>query len=254
MRLVSYNILDGGEGRADALAAVIEARRPDVVGLVEAESLPVLERIAARLKMDFIQALGKKGASALLSRWPIAETINHAPLQKNITKSLLEARVIEPTGREWFFGVLHFHAHAAENDERIREAELADVLDIFARHRTAATPHLLLGDTNANSPVQQIDPAKCKKSTRQEWQTNGGHIPRRVIQRLLDEGYTDTLSAVDPAKASTLGTFDTEHPGQRVDFIFTWGFDRSKIKDAWIQYAPGAKDASDHYPVGAEVV
>ena len=34
MRLVSYNILDGGEGRADPLAEVIEAQRPDVIGLV----------------------------------------------------------------------------------------------------------------------------------------------------------------------------------------------------------------------------
>src|SRR5881628_3329826 len=108
VRLVSYNILDGGEGRDDALAAVIESQRPDVVSLVEAESLPVLERIAGRLKMDFIQAPGKKGASALLSRWPIAETINHAPLRKKITKSLLEAKVIDPAGREWVFGVLHF--------------------------------------------------------------------------------------------------------------------------------------------------
>ena len=31
MRVVSYNILDGGEGRADPLAEVLIARRPDVV-------------------------------------------------------------------------------------------------------------------------------------------------------------------------------------------------------------------------------
>src|SRR5206468_240436 len=121
MRIVSYNILDGGGDHGDALASVIEAQRPEVVALVEAESLPVLERIAGRLKMDFIQAPGKKGASALLSRWPISRTINHALLRKRITKSLLEAQVIEPGGREWVFGVLHFHAHATDNDERIRE-------------------------------------------------------------------------------------------------------------------------------------
>ena len=36
MRIVRYNILDGGEGRADPLAEVIEAQRPDLVALVEA--------------------------------------------------------------------------------------------------------------------------------------------------------------------------------------------------------------------------
>ena len=36
MRICSYNILDGGEGRADPLAEVILAQRPDIVAIVEA--------------------------------------------------------------------------------------------------------------------------------------------------------------------------------------------------------------------------
>ena len=35
MRLVSYNILDGGTGRADKLADVIAAQRADLVALIE---------------------------------------------------------------------------------------------------------------------------------------------------------------------------------------------------------------------------
>ena len=69
MRMVSYNILDSGEGRADPLAEIIEAQRADVVCLVEASDLSVVERIANRLKMDYVQAPGrKKQASALLTR------------------------------------------------------------------------------------------------------------------------------------------------------------------------------------------
>ena len=96
MRIVSYNILDGGEGRADPLAEVIEAQRPDLVCLVEADVPEVVERIANRLKMDFIRAVGKKHASALLSRWPILESINHGQLQPNLRSSLLEATVRHP--------------------------------------------------------------------------------------------------------------------------------------------------------------
>ena len=51
MRLVSYNILDGGEGRTEALADVIESQRPDVVAMVEAENSAVVEQIANRLKI-----------------------------------------------------------------------------------------------------------------------------------------------------------------------------------------------------------
>src|SRR4051812_32888412 len=166
MRLVSYNILDGGEGRADPLAEVILAQRPDVVALVEADHLFVLERIAARLSMDFIHAPGNKSAAALLSRWPIRDSINHAPLHREMEKSLLEATVIEPdgkgAGREWTIGVAHLHARATEHDERQREQEIEVVLDVFARHRSANRPHLLAGDFNANAPYQQIDPAKLK--------------------------------------------------------------------------------------------
>src|SRR4051794_12127129 len=139
MRLVSYNILDGGEGRADPLAEVILAQRPDIVALVEADHLAVLERIAARLSMDFIHAPGNKSAAALLSRWPIRGSINHAPLHGELEKSLLEATVVEPDGRdgtgggrEWTIGVAHLHARADEDDERQRERVLAIVLDVFA--------------------------------------------------------------------------------------------------------------------------
>src|SRR4051794_34644396 len=129
MRIVSYNILTGGEGRADPLAEVLLAQRADVIGLVEAEDPAVLERIARRLKMDYVQAVGNKsGASALLSRFPIRDSINHALLQSGLSKSLLQASVIDPAGQVWNFGVVHLHARATDADERQREAELDVVL------------------------------------------------------------------------------------------------------------------------------
>src|SRR5215213_1496964 len=130
MRIVSYNILDGGCGRADKLAAVIRSQRPNVVCLVEAEDESVLAAIAEKLEMDFVSATGKKGGSALLTRWTLRESINHAPLRKALTKSLLEATVVTPAGEEWAFGVAHLHAHAREADERKREEELEVVLDV----------------------------------------------------------------------------------------------------------------------------
>src|SRR3954467_1809260 len=80
MRVFSYNILDGGEGRADPLAEVIEAQRADCVALIEADNSDVLERISKRLKMDLIVAQGTRHAVALLSRLPIVYTINHGAL------------------------------------------------------------------------------------------------------------------------------------------------------------------------------
>jgi endonuclease/exonuclease/phosphatase family metal-dependent hydrolase len=254
MRVLSYNILDGGEGRADPLAEVIEAQRADVVCLVEASDLAVVERIANRLKMDHVQAAGRtKGASALLTRYTIRDSANHALLRGGLSKSLLEATLIDPAGTEWGFGVVHLHAHARESDEAEREKELAVVLDVFAPHRAGKRAHLICGDFNANSPMQRIDIEKCKPSTRKEYAENGGDLPRRVVQTMLDGGYVDTAHAVRGDWAATHGTFSTQFPGQRVDYIFAHGVDRSRLKDAWIEYDRLAKYASDHFPVGAEI-
>jgi endonuclease/exonuclease/phosphatase family metal-dependent hydrolase len=254
MRIVSYNILDGGEGRADPLAEVIEAQRPDVVALVEAEFMPVVERIAARLRMDFIHAPGRtKGASVLMSRWPIRSTINHAPLHELFEKSFLEATVETPDGGELSIGVIHLHAHGREDDERQRERELAVVMNVFDGARRAGRPHILAGDFNANSPIQKIDPAKTKPRTQGDWAANRGMLPRRVVQSILDAGYLDTLQAVDPAKAAQIGTFTTQFPGQRVDYIFSHSIDRRRIEAAWVEQDRLAKYASDHFPIGAQI-
>ena len=253
MRLISYNILDGGAGRVDLLARVIAGQNPDIVALVEADDAAVVEELARRLNMDFIHAPGNKKASALLSRWPICETINHAPMRKSLTKSLLEATVISPAGAEWILGVLHLHARATEQDESIREREIETVLQIFERHRGANRPHLLAGDFNSNAPSQQIDPSRCKPSTRRAFESNGGYIPRRVVQRLLDAGYADSLYSKYPLLAETSASFSTDFPGQRVDYIFTHNVDPQRIQSARVVYDEPARDASDHYPVWAEI-
>src|SRR3954447_7767515 len=151
MRIVSYNILDGGEGRADPLAEVILAQRPDIVALVEADDAATLERIARRLKMDFIHAPAEKHASALLSRWPIVETINHAAVNPAIKQSFLEATVRDPEARERPIGVLRLPAQATEAAEDERMHVIPIVLDLFKEHRRNNRPHMLCGDFNSNA-------------------------------------------------------------------------------------------------------
>jgi endonuclease/exonuclease/phosphatase family metal-dependent hydrolase len=253
MRIVSYNILDGGEGRADPLAEVIEAQRPDVVALVEAGVAPVVERIAARLQMDFIIAESDGGAAALLSRYPIAESINHALLHPEvITGSFLEA-VLRPPGGELSIGVVHLHPYAFEGDENVRMRELRVVLDGFADRRARGQAHLLAGDFNASSPTQQVDIGKCRRSTRQAFIANGGRLPRRAIGSILDAGYIDAVRQAVGASADTLGTFSTQRPGERVDFVFIHGIQPARITCGHIEQDRLAKYASDHFPVCIEI-
>jgi endonuclease/exonuclease/phosphatase family metal-dependent hydrolase len=253
MRVVTYNILNGGEGRADPLAEVLEAQRPDVVALIEADVTTVTERIARRLGMDFIVAPGKGHSSALLSRYPIQQSINHAALDQRLSRSFLEATVLDPSGKEWPVGVLHLPAGANQADEDSRMESLSVVLDIFSEHRKTNRPHLLCGDFNSNAPYQRIDPLCCKAKTQQAWKSNGNRLPRQVIQTMFDTGYLDTYSAVHDEMWQVTGSFTTQHPGQRVDYIFAFGVPTVAVKDAWVEQDRLAKYASDHFPVGVEI-
>ena len=252
MRLVSYNILDGGEGRADPLAEVIEAQQPDIVVLVEADVPAVVERIARRLKMDFVQAEGRKHGGAILSRGGILESINHSLLHDEFSDCVLEA-TIDLSGTEWTITVVHLHARARPEDEAAREREIAAILDIFAKHRAENRPHLLAGDFNANSSVQHVDPAKCKRRTQEDIAANGGILPRTAIEKLLSADYVDTFHAVAPSAAAKTGSFTTQHPGQRVDYIFLYGIDPRRIKQAKVEQDRLAQYASDHFPVVVEI-
>ena len=248
MRIVSYNIYNGGEGRADPLAEVILAQKPDVVALVEADDPATTQRIARRLKMDFIEAPGRKHTSALLSRFPISETINHG-----LNQSFLEATVLDDGGVEWPIGVLHLPAGAMEADEAVRLSEIAVVLKLLQPHRDAGRPHLLCGDFNSNAPYQRIEPQRCKIKTRQAWLKNGSNLPRRVIQTVVAAGYLDTYHSLHDEQSQMVGTFDTQNPGQRVDYIFAFGLSKTAVKSAWIEQDRLAKYASDHFPIGAEI-
>ena len=253
MRLVTYNILDGGEGRADPLGEVIEAQRPDVIALVEADVPAVVDRLARRMGMDYAVATGPGHAVALLSRWPIRQSIDHSAFRPGLTRSLLEATVLDPSGQAWPIGVLHLPAGATAADEQSRLQELAVILDVFEPHRAARRPHLLCGDFNSNSPNQKIDPDRCKSKTQSALAANGGDLPRQVVRTLLDAGYVDAYAARHDESAELVGSFTTQHPGQRVDYVFGHGLPHDHYLDAWVEQDVLAKYASYHFPVVVEI-
>jgi len=254
MRIVSYNILDGGVGRADPIAEVIAAQNADIVVLIEADDEEVLERLSRRLDMDYIRAQGSgRHAAAILSRWTIARSVNHGALRQG-PPCLVEATIEQRGGEQWIVGAVHFHPRATEADELVRVRQMEHLLEAFGGYRREGRPHILAGDFNANSPIQHIDPALCQPATRQAWEANGGMIPRRAVSMLLDAGYADTLAVV--AGEQTAGrsyTFTTQYPGQRIDYIFTFGYPRERLRSAWIEQDRLARFASDHYPVGLEI-
>ena len=252
MRVVTYNILDGGVGRADPIGEVLEAQRADVVVLVEADDDFVIDRTARRLGMDVIVAPGRSHRVAILSNLPIVETINHFLIHSGSPRCMLEARLLTTDGSLLTVFALHLHARATIADETIRLAELEVVLRLTKSLRDAGTPHLIVGDFNADSPDQRIDVSRCKPSTQDAFVGNGNRIPRDVVSFMFQHGYVDTLAAVHGDRVGDMTSFTTHEPGQRVDYVFAHCI--NNIVDAWVETDRLATFASDHYPVGAELV
>ncbi|HEU0001577.1 MAG TPA: endonuclease/exonuclease/phosphatase family protein [Ktedonobacteraceae bacterium] len=155
-RILTYNILVGGTRRVDQIARMIQAARPDVVGLVEATDPRVVQELAGRLGMNYSMS-GQGSHSldwqvALLSRLPITHMQVHTR-PGLISKPLLEVGVQEEDGQELTLFVTHLIAsfsHSGRGGDSIRRAEAREILRIMAEKK--GTPHLLMGDFNSLAP------------------------------------------------------------------------------------------------------
>lgn len=247
MRFLTYNILDGGIGRADPLAEVMLANDPDVVALIEAEDDEQVRRIAARLQMDVVPGPGRSRQCVLLSRLPITSSVNHG-LAEAGPRACLECEV---NGLP--IAVVHLHPHRPVHDEKLRLGELAHVLERLERHRASGRPHVVMGDFNSVSPAQRIEESRLRPNDLHGLRENDNQLPRDVVQTMLDAGYLDVFAQLNPKTVAHAGTLDTMHAGLRVDYVFSWGFPTEALIWAKIETDRLAKYASDHFPVCAEL-
>src|SRR5258708_36287298 len=80
LRVVTYNILLGGDGRGERIAAVLERTAADIVALQEASDLGLVRELAARLDMRMVVAKPNDASKlnlAVLSRLPVTRWRAH---------------------------------------------------------------------------------------------------------------------------------------------------------------------------------
>ena len=158
-RILSYNILAGGKRRVDQLTKIISSTQPDIVGLVEANNLQVVEELADRLDMQYRMNANpthkKDWQTALLSRLPIVETHVYKRSDR-LTLPLFEACIEEEDGRKLTVFVTHLAAafNQGRGGDSIRRREVQEILRIMTPKQ--GTPHLLIGDFNAIAPGDRL--------------------------------------------------------------------------------------------------
>ena len=257
MKIMAYNILEGGEGRIDPLAEVIRLADADVVMVAEAWDEGLFHRLADRVGMDRFRAenpRNREGAVGVLSRLKIVEGVNHAALDGRFTKGA--CHVIVEVGSEKsevrrlpIVGV-HLHARETLADEEERLKELPGVFAIGELFRGRS--HVLAGDFNAYHPGQVVAVEKLRESTRERISKQGWAVPREVVRRILERGYVDGHALHhSPAEFGT--SFTTSHPAARVDYVFVTAELSGRVRGCEVFTPEMARFASDHFPVVCEL-
>lgn len=241
--MLSYNIKHGGRGREQPLASVIRAAAPDVVVLQEATRRDVVERLAHETGLPHWGA--RRGESlGYLSRvaldhveWLKPRVSRHAFIQ------------IVPAGGAWRIVGVHLSAvHAAWTEAR-RMYELRALLVAIQQHQHG--PHVLVGDFNTLAPGELLDFRKLPARLRALVWMSGGRVRWRTIQAVLDAGYVDAFRWLQPDLVGY--TFPTWDPHVRLDYLFVPKAYIERTKRCQVFSAKQIREASDHFPLTAEL-
>ncbi|HKH92135.1 MAG TPA: endonuclease/exonuclease/phosphatase family protein [Gemmatimonadaceae bacterium] len=253
MRLLTYNIREGGVGRADQIAEVIEAANPDVVALQEARDPVVVERIATLAGFPFCGSQPSH-STGFLSRVPVlAHAWRHPPRTRH---ALLEVSLAGGLPRLF---VLHLRAWFSKWSEQRRSRELRGLLDgireQLIREHQAFAFHVLAGDFNALAPGERFDSSPMPAWIRGMVWLSGRDIARSTIEMMRADGYVDAWRTVHPDAEHEPGyTFPVWNPHVRLDYVFTPAAYGSRVTACEVRRTPEVvRTASDHYPLLVEL-
>ena len=241
LRLLSYNIRHGGVGRDGKIASVIRECSPDLVVLQEATHPEVVEHIAKECGMPH---WGAKYDYSLgfISRLPVEHYKWHKPAP--LRRAFLEIKLPGIT----VFGV-HLSAVHSNLTERLRKRELRALLKSIEHHQDGF--HVLVGDFNTLAPGEPLDLRRLPPRLRLVAWITGGRVRYETIQIMLDGGYIDGYRTLHFDKGFTFPTWD---PHVRLDFVFLPAPFAERLTVCKVLYdAPSIKDASDHFPLIAEI-
>jgi len=253
LRLLTYNIREGGVGRAAEIAEVIKAASPDVVALQEARDPIVVEHLA---KLAGFRYSGSQWShsTGFLSQVPVLKyEWRHLPRTRH---AVLEVSLSDGFPRLF---VLHLRAWFSKWSERRRAQELRGLLDGIQQQLTkeqhAFAFHILAGDFNALAPGEILDPSHMPRWIRGMIWLSGRDIARTTIEMMQSDGYVDAWRTLHADRENETGyTFPVWDPHVRLDYVFTPGEFASRFIACEVRRTPDeVRVASDHFPLLVEI-
>jgi exodeoxyribonuclease-3 len=250
MRLLTYNILKGGQGREAHIVEVIQSVAPDVVVVQEVLEVGRFRQIATALGMSpyLAQSQGRLPLRVgLLSRLPVVDfrTLRLWP----VWPGCLQATVRLANGHFLTVFGLHLAAYYPWFLEWWRTHQVRALLRYV--RRAAPGLHLLAGDFNAIAPGDQASLAKAPLWVKAQAWFQLGYIPRWALGPLLDVGYVDCFRKLHPEEDGF--TLPSVRPQVRLDYVLAAPSLNDALRECRvITSAKEVTMASDHLPVLAE--
>ncbi len=253
MRLLTYNIREGGVGREEQIAEVIKTASPDVVALQEATHPIVVERIA---KLAGFRYSGSQHShsTGFLSNVPVESFAWRQPPRTR--HALLEVKFAEGFPRLF---VLHLRAWFSKWSERRRARELRGLLngiqEQLKKEQNAFAFHILAGDFNALAPGELFDSSPMPAWIRTMVWLSGRDIARSTIEMIQADGYVDAWRTLHSDQKNDTGyTFPIWRPHVRLDYVFTPKEFASRFQACEVRQFPEAvRTASDHFPLLVDI-
>jgi endonuclease/exonuclease/phosphatase family metal-dependent hydrolase len=242
IRLLSYNILKGGVGRETQLAAVVAACAPDIVIFQEAIRPEVVRQLASMCGMPH-WAASPGHSVACMSRVEIAGHVWRRV--RWARRAYLE--VVTADG--WRIYGVHLSAVHSNPTEQRRAYELRALLRSVERRQQGF--HVVIGDFNTLAPGERLDMRRLPPRLRALAWVTGKTIRWVTIRMMLEAGYVDGYRQFHEGEGHT---FPASDPQVRLDYVFLPEAFKDRLKRCdVVRDHPSLRDASDHFPLLAEL-
>ncbi|MFJ6135764.1 endonuclease/exonuclease/phosphatase family protein [Kitasatospora sp. NPDC092286] len=249
MRVMAYNILDGGERRTEPLLAVIRAQRPDVLGLCECAGFDTggtFEWFAEELGLVGVLNRAPSGNHVALLHRPELAVVRTSTQSAGMYNGMVEAVLRTGLGEVAF---VMTHLHPFSPLFRLAEAETVAGAASFAPHS------VVMGDLNSLSAAEHPDTHRALARTlRLRTTTADGRIDTGPADLLAARGWTDLDRGTPRPTYPTRIPIAEEAPGgaARLDYLFATPELAARCREFTVVDDDLAHLASDHLPVVAE--
>lgn len=253
MKLMTYNVFNGGQDRLTIVIEAIQRESPDYLTINEANGFSdnnnkVLKEISKMIGLSYydIALSGEYDYHvAIFSKYPFKSVRKPRPLMR----ACLVVEMVTELGE---ISIASFHLTPYAEDLRLPE------IDLVLKSQSGVKKSILMGDMNSLFKADEYDLGIIKDFNDIQIKkfTTNRKLRFDVTDKILSAGYYDCALELKRNKDNTVPTIlneDSAHGHMRLDYIFISESLLPNLTNYGVIKNDLTNRASDHYPVLVEL-